>query len=100
MNTHCSIPGSPLVSRISSTRFAMAAFRQLSSWVLLGLWFLGVTTLQAQVDGSVSTNAAISVPTGVTFSINGIPKPQDVDVTIQIVGALTLLSLAPSLPSS
>jgi flagellar biosynthetic protein FliP len=58
---------------------------------------LGTLHLRAQGDSSVVTNAASAVPTGVTFSINGLPKPQDVDVTIQIVGALTLLSLAPSL---
>lgn len=65
--------------------------------MLFGVWLLAGGFLQAQVDGLVATNAAVSVPTGVTFSINGLPKPQDVDVTIQIVGALTLLSLAPSL---
>ena len=65
--------------------------------MLFGVWLLAGGFLQAQVDSSVATNAAVSVPTGVTFSINGLPKPQDVDVTIQIVGALTLLSLAPSL---
>ncbi|NBP23973.1 MAG: flagellar biosynthetic protein FliP [Proteobacteria bacterium] len=71
--------------------------RWLRCWMLFGVWLLAGGFLQAQVDGSVTTNAAVSVPTGVTFSINGLPKPQDVDVTIQIVGALTLLSLAPSL---
>jgi flagellar biosynthetic protein FliP len=58
---------------------------------------LGNVHLQAQSDTAVVTNTASAVPTGVTFSINGLPKPQDVDITIQIVGALTLLSLAPSL---
>ena len=63
--------------------------------VIMLAW--GTLHLQAQGDSSVVTNAASAVPTGVTFSINGLPKPQDVDTTIQIVGALTLLSLDPSL---
>ncbi len=67
-------------------------------WVFAAMMLaLGTSYLHAQVDSSVITNTASAVPTGVTFSINGLPKPQDVDVSIQIVGALTLLSLAPSL---
>ena len=75
-------------------RAIVSVFRWVFTAVMLA-W--GTLHLQAQGDSSVVTNAASAVPTGVTFSINGLPKPQDVDTSIQIVGALTLLSLAPSL---
>jgi len=38
-----------------------------------------------------------ALPTGLTFSINGLPQPDDLDLSVRIVGALTILSLAPSL---
>ena len=79
---------------IPNCRVIASVYRAFFAVIMLALATLH---LQAQGDSSVVTNAASSVPTGVTFSINGLPKPQDVDTTIQIVGALTLLSLAPSL---
>ena len=90
-DSHLELPRS---TPIPVCRAFVSVFRWVFTAVMLA-W--GTLHLQAQGDSSVVTNAASAVPTGVTFSINGLPKPQDVDTTIQIVGALTLLSLAPSL---
>ena len=58
--------------------------------VALILW--GVAPCWAQAPG-----AKPALPTGLTFSINGLPQPDDLDLSVRIVGALTILSLAPSL---
>lgn len=43
-------------------------------FIPLLMMVLGTLHLQAQSDTSVITNTASAVPTGVTFSINGLPK--------------------------
>ena len=58
--------------------------------VALILW--GVAPCWAQAP-----SAKPALPTGLTFSINGLPQPDDLDLSVRIVGALTILSLAPSL---
>jgi flagellar biosynthetic protein FliP len=64
------------------------------AWIFLVLagfgWFQGMALGQG-------TNTLPALPTGLTFSINGLPQPDDVDISIRIVTALTLLTLAPSI---
>jgi flagellar biosynthetic protein FliP len=72
-------------------------FQWHGSGVRLVLWTLFLLVLSAPTGWAQVTNPPVSLPTGLTFSINGLPQPDDVDISIRIVAALTLLSLAPSL---
>ncbi|MFZ9855990.1 MAG: hypothetical protein ACO3I0_12800, partial [Limisphaerales bacterium] len=71
--------------------------RRHGSRLRLVLWTVLLVTLSAPPGWAQVTNLPVSLPTGLTFSINGLPQPDDVDISIRIVAALTLLSLAPSL---
>ncbi len=70
-------------------------------WVTLVLLVGFVTSLAAEAPGgaasSTSTGTAGIAPLRLSFGMEAAQQPQDVDVAIKILFAITLLSLAPSI---
>jgi flagellar biosynthesis protein FliP len=71
--------------------------RKLALWLLCFLLLGGAMELAAQPVTAPGTNAPGLMPFHLSLGVDGSRQPQDVDVAIQILFAITLLSLAPSI---
>jgi flagellar biosynthetic protein FliP len=87
MKTPLRTRSAPVVAGRRPLRWAWVLLRLL----LLGLVLLFTTSLHAQ------TNFANPLPVTLNISLNNSGQPPDVDVAIQVLFAVTLLTLAPSI---
>jgi flagellar biosynthetic protein FliP len=79
-------------------RWAMTV-RHLGPWLLLIILLLGSASHAAQTNAASGflTNAPGLIPFRLNLGVEAARQPQDVDVAIQILFAITLLTLAPSI---
>lgn len=71
--------------------------RKLAPWLLWLVLLFGGLELGAQTTNAPGTNAASLMPFHLSVGVDAAQQPRDVDVAIQILFAVTLLSLAPSI---
>lgn len=73
--------------------------RRASLWILAGILLLGVFCVEAQtpIPGTNGTNVVSIAPFRLSLGVESARQPQDVEVGIQILFAMTLLTLAPSI---
>lgn len=87
-------PSEKLRSPVRTWKFGA---RKLAPWLLGLLFFLSGAGLWAQSTNSLISNGPGLVPFHLSLGVDSARQPQDVDVAIQILFAITLLSLAPSI---
>jgi flagellar biosynthetic protein FliP len=84
----------PFRAALRRTRF----FHRLQVGLLmLVLFFLGRDELRAQAFYNFPTNTVTAAPFKFNLGVESSNQPQDVDVGIKVLGAITLLTLAPSI---
>jgi flagellar biosynthetic protein FliP len=81
----------------AASRKARFFHRMQLGLLMLVLFFLGRDEARAQSLDLFPTNAAASTPFKFNLGVETGNQPQDVDVGIKVLGAITLLTLAPSI---
>ena len=89
----------PQVDPVSPVRWPRGPRRALPvvlMWALMGFLFLSSGSLLAQAPAVPGAGGTLP-PINLNIGLDGVGQPKDVDIAIQVLFAITLLSMAPSI---
>lgn len=89
----------PQVDPVSPVRWPRGPRRVLPvvlMWALMGFLFLSSGSLLAQAPAVPGAGGTLP-PINLNIGLDGVGQPKDVDIAIQVLFAITLLSMAPSI---
>lgn len=89
----------PQVDPVSPSRWPRGLRRVLPAvlmWALMGFLFLWPGSLLAQAPAGAGAGGTLP-PINLNIGLDGVGQPKDVDIAIQVLFAITLLSMAPSI---